>query len=115
MNRKWLDNHILYTVPLWYFKYPACTIHSYYNVIDYIPYAVLKTLYVCKTHTYNVPGTGAIKLQIFSSFNLHNNFFQVSAITPIKLNRKLRLQYLKEPLNITEHPILKPEVKFKIV
>ena len=38
---QWLDNHIVYRVAPWYFQSPFGTMHSYRNIIDYIPCAVL--------------------------------------------------------------------------
>ena len=39
---QWFDNHILYRVVPWHFKYPLHP-HSYYNITDYIPYTDLLT------------------------------------------------------------------------
>ena len=41
---QWLDNHILYKLFPLYFQYLPINIHSYYNIIDYIPCAVLYIL-----------------------------------------------------------------------
>lgn len=36
----YIDNHILYKVAPWYFQHQPITMHSYYNITDYIPHAI---------------------------------------------------------------------------